>query len=95
MADAAAAGHQRAVLIALGVWMGSWLTWVAVVLAHLGVLLILGVPILLLSTRWVIVVAIALTVLSDPINAWARSALAPAVSGSPIAAEDLLVARAR
>ena len=75
------------VLIALGVWMGSWLTWVAVVLAHLGILLILGVPILLLSTRWVIFVAIALTVVSEPITAWARSSLAPAVSGSPIAAE--------
>ncbi len=74
------------VLVVLGLWMENWLTWVAIVLSHLGLLLILGVPILLLSTRWVIGIAIALVALSDPINAWARLALAPVASGSFIGA---------
>jgi uncharacterized protein len=75
------------VLIVLGVWMSSWGTWVAVVLAHLGLMLIVGAPLLLLSTRWVAAIAIGLAVLSDPINAWARQALAPLVWASPVAAE--------
>lgn len=65
------------VLIALGVWMSSWGSWVAVVLSYLGLLLIVGAPILLLSTRWVIGIAISVALLSDPVNAWARQVLAP------------------
>lgn len=72
------------VLVALGVWMSTWGSWVAVVLSFLGLLLLVGVPILLLSTRWVIVVAVAVTVLSDPVNAWARATLWPLVSPSPV-----------
>lgn len=60
-------------LIALGVWMTTWGSWVAVVLAHLGILLIVGVPILLCRTRTVIIVAIALLVISDPLLHLART----------------------
>lgn len=74
------------VLIALGVWMSGWGSWVAIVLSHLGVLLLVGAPILLLSTRWVIGIAIAVAVLSDPVNAWARQVLAPAIWDVPLAA---------
>ena len=42
-------------LIALGLWMTEWGSWVAIVLSHLGVLLIVGAPLLLLSTRWLVV----------------------------------------
>jgi len=73
------------VLIALGVWMSYWGSWVAIVLSYLGVLLIIGAPILLLSTRWVIGVAIGVAVISDPLNAWARLVLAPAIWDIPLA----------
>ena len=63
------------VLIALGVWMSTWGTWVAIVLSFLGVLLIVGGPFVLLRTRWVAVAAVVLVVVSDPINAWARENL--------------------
>lgn len=72
------------VLIALGVWMSSWGGWVAVVLSFLGVLLLVGAPILLLSTRWVIAIAIGTAVLSDPVNAWARQTLWVFVGDSPV-----------
>lgn len=65
------------VLIVLGLWMGGWGSWVAIVLSYLGLLLIVGVPLLLLSTRWVAGIALGLAVLSDPINAWAREVLSP------------------
>ena len=80
-------GLRGVVLIALGLWLSTWGTWVDIILAYLGVVLILGVPMLLLSTRWVAVIAVAVAVLSDPVNAWAREALWPAMVGaSPVVA---------
>jgi len=61
------------VLIALGIWMTTWGAWVVIVLAHLGLLLLVGVPLLLLRTRWVALVALATVLVSDPVNAFARS----------------------
>ena len=80
-------GIRGIVLIALGLWLSTWGTWVAVVLSYLGVVLLVGVPLLLLSTRWVAVIAIAVAVLSDPVNAWAATTLWPFVNGSPILLE--------
>jgi uncharacterized protein len=62
-------------LIALGLWMTEWGSWVAIVLSQLGVLLIVGVPLVLLSSRWLAVVTAAVALLSAPVNAWARSEL--------------------
>ncbi len=73
------------VLIALGVWMSNWGSWVAVVLSYLGVLLLVGAPVLLLSTRWVAGIAIGAAVLSDPVNAWARVSLSALVGDSAVA----------
>ena len=72
------------VLIALGVWLSTWGTWIAIVLSHLGVVLLIGVPLLFLSTRWLVAVAIALAALSEPLNAWARAALLPVLQSSPL-----------
>lgn len=72
------------VLVGLGVWLSTWGSWVAIVLSYLGLLLLVGVPILLLSTRWVAVVAVAIAVVSDPLNAWARAILWPIVGPSPV-----------
>ena len=72
-------------LIALGVWMDNWSSWVAIVLSYLGVLLLVGAPILLLSTRWVIGIAIVVAVVSDPVNAWARQFLWPMLWDAPVA----------
>lgn len=62
-------------LVLLGVWMASWGSWVAVVLAELGVLLVVGAPVLLLRTPWLVGVTAALAALSAPLNHWARSEL--------------------
>jgi uncharacterized membrane protein YeiB len=78
---------RGAVLIALGVWMANWGSWVAVVLGYLGLLLIVGAPILILSTRWVAAIALGVALMSDPVNAWARSVLAPLVGTNPLANE--------
>ncbi|UPL11300.1 heparan-alpha-glucosaminide N-acetyltransferase domain-containing protein [Microbacterium sufflavum] len=70
-------------LIALGVWMASWGSWVAIVLGHLGVLLIVGAPLLLARTPWVIGVAAVVLVVGDPLVrlargwAWAYTAPSP------------------
>ncbi|QKJ20302.1 heparan-alpha-glucosaminide N-acetyltransferase domain-containing protein [Microbacterium hominis] len=63
---------RGAVLILLGLILTEWGSWVAVVLSYLGLLLIVGAPILLLSTRWVAAIAIAMAVLSQPINDGSR-----------------------
>lgn len=62
-------------LIALGVWMATWGSWVAIVLQYLGLLLIVGVPILLLRTRWVVVIAAAVALVSQPVLELARTAM--------------------
>ena len=67
-------------LIALGLWMTEWGSWVAIVLSHLGVLLVVGAPLLLLSTRWLVVVTAAVVALGAPVNEWARSNLGWAYS---------------
>ena len=64
---------RGAILIALGLWMATWGTWVMVVLAYLGLLLIIGVPLLRLRTAWVAAVALLVVLVSDPLNAFARS----------------------
>lgn len=62
------------ILFALGIWMATWGSWVAIVLQPLGLLLILGVPLLLLGTRTLIVVAAAIALLSQPLLTLARGA---------------------
>jgi len=61
------------ILIVLGLWMATWGTWVMVVLAYLGLLLIIGVPVLRLRTAWVAAVALVVVLASDPLNAFART----------------------
>jgi uncharacterized protein len=77
-------GIRGVALIALGLWLSGWGTWVDIILAYLGIVLILGVPLLLLSTRWVAIIAVAVAVLSDPVNAWAREVLWPVTGASPV-----------
>ncbi|WP_164232992.1 acyltransferase family protein [Microbacterium hydrocarbonoxydans] len=62
-------------LFALGMWMSTWGSWVAIVLQALGALLIVGVPLLLLGTRMLIVAAVAILLISQPLIALARGAL--------------------
>lgn len=66
---------RAVILIALGVWMAAWGSWVAVILAYLGVLLLVGVPLLMLRTRTVLVIAGAILLISQPLVAAARSSV--------------------
>ena len=78
---------RGAVLIALGIWLSSWGSWVAIVLSYLGLLLVVGAPLLLLSTRWLVAVAVAVAVASEPLNSWAQATLWPIVVPDPALAE--------
>lgn len=60
-------------LILLGLWMDSWGSWVAVVLSYLGVLIIVGAPILLARTPIVVAVALTVLIASQPLLDLARS----------------------
>lgn len=62
------------ILVVLGIWMATWGSWVMIVLQSLGLLLIFGVPLLLLGTRALIVVAAAIALLSQPLLTLARGA---------------------
>lgn len=68
-------GIRAAILVVLGVWLAAWGSWVAIILAYLGVLLIVGVPILLLRTRTVLVFAAITLLISQPLVAAARSSV--------------------
>ncbi|AND15409.1 hypothetical protein C5D07_04720 [Rathayibacter tritici] len=71
---------RGAVLVALGVWLGIWGSWIAIVLQYLGVVLVLGTPLLLLRSRLIAVVAAVLALVAGPLNA----AVAAAAPGSPL-----------
>ncbi|GAB3603800.1 DUF418 domain-containing protein [Microbacterium aureliae] len=72
---------RGAILIALGIIVSMWSTWVVVILSHLGILLIVGLPLLFLRTRWLAMVTVGLAVVSDPLNAWSRQVLWPLLDG--------------
>ncbi|WP_194397278.1 heparan-alpha-glucosaminide N-acetyltransferase domain-containing protein [Microbacterium atlanticum] len=59
-------------LIVLGLWMATWGSWVVIILAYLGLLLIVGVPLLKLRTGWLVMATIFAVIVSAPLNAWAR-----------------------
>ncbi|OUZ11285.1 hypothetical protein BHE97_05470 [Aeromicrobium sp. PE09-221] len=63
------------VLIGLGIWLETWGSWVAIVLAMLGCLLILGTPLLLLGRRGVALIALVFFVLSPMFNTAVRRAV--------------------
>ena len=63
------------ILIALGVWLATWGTWVDIVLAYLGVLLIVGAPLLFLPTIPLAIVTAVVALASAPLNSWAADAM--------------------
>ena len=65
-------GIRGVILIVLGVWMADWGSWVAIVLQPLGMLLIVGVPLLLLGARASWVVTVLVVLISQPVVAAAR-----------------------
>lgn len=70
------------VLIALGLWVATWGSWVAVILSHLGLLLIVGVPLLLLGSRALAVVLAILVVVGAPLNELARGQIGQILSSN-------------
>lgn len=71
-------------LIALGIWMSTWGSWVAIVLSPLGLLLIVGVPLLLLSSRLLAAVLAIVVVLGAPLNELARGRIAELMTSNII-----------
>lgn len=74
---------RGAILIALGVWLATWGSWVDIVLAYLGVVAIVGALLLLLPTRALALVAAALLILGEPLNQVLRQVLLPLVVEHP------------
>ena len=70
------------VLIALGLWMLTWGSWVVIVLPALGVLLIVGAPLLLLGSRALAVVLAIVVVVGAPLNELARGQIAQILSSN-------------
>lgn len=66
---------RAVVLVGLGLWLAEWGSWVAVILGHLGVLLVVGVPLLLLRSRWLGALMVATALVAAPLRDWARSDL--------------------
>lgn len=65
------------VLIALAIWLAEWGSWIAIVLGQLGLVLWLGTPLLLLGTRAVAAIAVALTLVAAWLNQWVARSVSP------------------
>jgi uncharacterized membrane protein YeiB len=57
------------ILILLGLWLSTWGSWIAIVLAPLGLTLMVGTPIVLLRSRWVALVMAVVAIASAPLVA--------------------------
>ncbi|AZZ56364.1 DUF418 domain-containing protein [Rathayibacter iranicus] len=68
---------RGAVLVALGLWLDGWGSWIAVVLQYLGLLLAVGTPLLLLPPRVLAGLAAALALVAGPLNAAVLAAGGP------------------
>lgn len=68
---------RGAVLIGLGLWLSTWGSWIAIVLAFLGLVLLVGTPILLLRSRVVAIVALVVTAVGAPLNAAVTASIDP------------------
>ncbi|NQX11031.1 DUF1624 domain-containing protein [Microbacteriaceae bacterium VKM Ac-2855] len=69
------------ILIALGYWTATWGSWISIVLAPLGLTLLLGTPLLRLSTRALAVVLMVILVVGAPVNATVAAIVIPAPLG--------------
>ncbi|SMH27645.1 Uncharacterized membrane protein YeiB [Rathayibacter oskolensis] len=74
---------RGAILIALGLWLSTWGSWIAVVLSFLGIVLAIGTPILLLRSRAVAAAAALIAVAGAPLNAAVAAAVDPVLASSP------------
>lgn len=66
-------GIKGVALIALGLWMMTWGSWVAIVLQYLGVVLLIGVPLLLLPRVLRLPLAAVLFVATPLLNEFLRA----------------------
>lgn len=73
-------------LVLLGVWLVTWGSWVAIVLQPLGLLLIVGTPLLLLGTRGLAATAVLVALLSQPVVDAARASAAQLFSHGAVVA---------
>ncbi|KZX22088.1 DUF418 domain-containing protein [Rathayibacter tanaceti] len=80
---------RGAVLIALGLWLGGWGSWIAIVLQFLGVTLAIGTPLLLLRPWLIGAIAGVLALVAGPLNAAVLAAVGP-VTPYPPGPLDLL-----
>lgn len=71
-------------LIALGVGLEQLDHWVAVILHILGLLLIVGTPLLLLGSRWLLALAAGLFVVGPWVIEWMTSAAGGVAGTSPV-----------
>jgi uncharacterized protein len=79
------------ILVALGLLLETWGSWIAIVLSFLGIVLAIGTPLVLLGTRALAAVLAVLLVLSAPLNAAVLSLAGPLIgSGERTPASFLL-----
>lgn len=68
---------RGAILVALGLALAGWGSWIAIVLAFLGITLAIGTPLLLLRSRALIAVVLVIVLIGAPLNAAVAAAADP------------------
>ncbi len=76
-------GVKAAALFALGFWMTTWGSWVAIVLQYLGLVLLIGVPLLLLPRLLRLIVALVGFVVTPPLHSFLAQVRYDIMTDSP------------
>ena len=78
------------ILVLLGVLLSTWGSWIAIVLSFLGIVLMIGTPLVLLRTRILVVVLGAVLLISAPLNTAVLVAAGPLPGTDPSVGQLLL-----
>jgi hypothetical protein len=68
------------ILVALGIWLSTWGSWIAIVLAPLGFTLIVGAPLLFLRARWIVFTLVITLVVGSPVVGFVSAVVPPDLS---------------
>jgi uncharacterized protein len=68
------------ILVALGLLLETWGSWIAIILSFLGIVLAIGTPLLLLGTRTLAAVLAVLFLVGAPLNAAVLTAAGPLIT---------------
>lgn len=79
------------ILVALGLLLETWGSWIAIVLSFLGIVLAVGTPLVLLGTRALVAVLAVVLVAAAPLNDAVLAAAGPLITTGARAPADFLL----